>query len=263
MQSFPSPRHAVDLGPVVGGALAGTAFIATGLALAYLTVDTPMISRLAPSGSGSSAGIALAIWSFALIAGGAFIVAGTDHLATTLAAVRGRRPSRSPVLRALAGLPDDVVVATGVVPQDGRAVPELVIGPFGVAIVHELPPTDVVRQVAGSWELRTDEGWAPTEAPLDRASRDADRVRRWLAHGDLDFVVRVYAAVVAPTVGLPRTATCAVITQEQIPGWLAALPRQRSLNARRQDRLQSLIKAAIPGAGALTPGAVPSRPLGD
>jgi len=136
---------------------------------------------------------------------------------------------------------------TDVVPQDGRPVPELVVGPFGVAVVHELPPRDRVRRVGGLWERRTEAGWAPTEDPLDRATRDAERVRRWLGHGDLDFVVRVYTAVVAPEAGLPRTPTCAVITPGQIPAWLAALPNQRSLTAGRQDRLKSFVRTAVSG----------------
>ena len=47
------------------------------------------------------------------------------------------------------------------------------------------------------WELRDDRGrWVPIEAPVDRASRDAERVRGWLGGEDRDFVVRVYAAIV-------------------------------------------------------------------
>ncbi len=103
---------------------------------------------------------------------------------------------RSPVLRALGALPPDLIVATGVVPDDGRTVPDLVIGPFGVAVVAEIGGEDTLRRIGQSWEMRTDEGWMLTEHPLDRAARDAERVRRWLGSGDLDFVVRVYAALV-------------------------------------------------------------------
>jgi hypothetical protein len=36
-----------------------------------------------------------------------------------------------------------------------------------------------------------------------------------------------------------------VITEEQIPGWLEALPAQRSLNAGRQGRLASMVRSAV------------------
>jgi hypothetical protein len=142
-------------------------------------------------------------------------------------------------------LPPDVIVAVGVVPVDGRPIPELVVGPFGVAVVHPMPPSDRVRRVGDSWEIRTKEGWAPTEHPRDRAVRDADRVRHWLTNGDLEFVVRVYAAIVAPDTSLPRSPSCAVITAEQIPAWLQALPAQRGLTPGRRNRLVTLVRSAV------------------
>jgi hypothetical protein len=132
-----------------------------------------------------------------------------------------------------------------VVPVDGRPIPELVIGPFGVAVVHPMPPSERVRRVGQSWEIRVREGWAPTEHPLDRAARDADRVRHWLTNGDLDFVVRVYAAIVAPDTTLPRSPVCAVITADQIPAWLQALPAQRGLTPGRRNRLVTLVRSAV------------------
>jgi hypothetical protein len=51
-----------------------------------------------------------------------------------------------------------------------------------------------------------------------------------------DFVVKVFAAVVTSDPSVGRTATCAVVTAENIPGWLASLPPARSLTTdRRQD----------------------------
>ncbi len=46
-------------------------------------------------------------------------------------------------------------------------------------------------------------------------ARDAERVRHWLGDGDLDFVVRVYAALVTADASMPRSASCAVITADQ------------------------------------------------
>jgi hypothetical protein len=73
--------------------------------------------------------------------------------------------------------------------------------------------------------------------------RDADRVRRWLAGADLEFVVRVYAALVVNDRVLQRSPTCAVISPAQIPAWIASLPRQRTLTAGRRARLLALARA--------------------
>ena len=247
MQLITPTRPPQHLGALVGSTLFGTMLVLAGLVVAYLTVATPLVDAMVPAARAGSSHVAigLAIWSFALIAGGALLTAGTSRLATTVVRLRSGGRARTPVARMIGSLPADVVIATGVVPVEGRPIPELVIGPFGVAVVHEMAPPDRVRRVGDSWELRLPEGWAPTEDPRDGAARDAERVRHWLTHGDLEFVVRVYAAVVTSETWLPRTPTCAVITEEQIAGWLEALPAQRSLNAGRQGRLASMVRAAV------------------
>ena len=93
---------------------------------------------------------AMFIWVLALIAGAGFSIAGTNRLAATVAAVRTGLAKRTPVVRMLSHLPDEVVVATNVVPDDGRPIPELVVGPFGVAVVHELGPRDAIRPVGST-----------------------------------------------------------------------------------------------------------------
>ena len=65
---------------------------------------------------------------------------------------------------------------------------------------------------------------------------------------DLDFVVRVYAALIVTDQALPRSAACAVVTADQLTGWIAALPRQRSLTAARRLRVRAL--AAISASSA-------------
>ena len=87
-----------------------------------------------------------------------------------------------------------------------------------------------------AWELRTRAGWIPIENPLERAARDAERVRHWLSDDDRDFLVKAYAAVVIrPGASLERTATCAVLTADQVPDYIASLPAQRTLTASRLD----------------------------
>ncbi len=129
--------------------------------------------------------------------------------------------------------------------------------PFVAVVIHELPRPDIIRPAIirpasapeTSWEIRTSDGWWPTEHPLDRAARDADRVRRWFADGDLEFVVRVYAAVVAPDGMLARSPAVAVIRADQIREWLAALPGQRSLTVGRRERLLALVRTASRTSG--------------
>jgi hypothetical protein len=244
MQSIPHSGPGGHVSRLVWGTLAGAGLVAVGLGLAFLVIETPLIARLVPGPLTGSSQVtsAMLVWALSLAAGAALLVAGTNRLAATVASVRRRAASRSPVMRVKGGLPEEIVVAAGVVPHDGRPIPELVIGPFGVAIVHEMEGRDRLRQAGQGWEARTREGWVPTEPPLDAVTRDAERVRFWLTHGDLDFVVRVYAALVTPDTTIPRSASCAVISDDQILAWLAALPRQRSFSAGRRNHLLTRIR---------------------
>jgi hypothetical protein len=254
MQSIPHSGPDGHISRLVWGTLAGAGLVAVGLGLAFLVIETPLVARLVPSPLTGSRQVtsAMLVWALSLAAATALLVAGTNRLAVTVASVRGRAAGRSAVMRVMGRLPEDIVVAAAVIPSDGRPIPELVIGPFGVAIVHEMESRDRLRQAGQGWEARTREGWVPTEPPLDAVARDAERVRFWLTHGDLDFVVRVYAALVASDPTIPRSATCAVIRVDQIPDWLASLPRQRSFSAGRRNRLLARIRQA--GASEATKG---------
>jgi hypothetical protein len=232
---------------LLGGTLAGVGLVAAGLVLAFMAIATPLVSRLMPGTSAgtSSLSLAMLVWALAIVAGGSLLVSGADRLADTAAGVRDRARRPSALARVLATLPDEVAILPGIPTRDRRPVPQLAIGPFGVAVIHELPSAEIVRRAGSSWEILTTHGWAPTEYPLDLATRDADRVRYWLGEGDLDFVARVHAALVTPDPSLPRSAGCAVITLEQVPAWIAALPRQRSLSEGRRQRLLALVGAGV------------------
>jgi hypothetical protein len=245
-------RRAAGLGALLGGSLFGALLAAGGLGIAYLALATPLVSVLSADRlTGTERGpIGLGIVSFSLIAGGALLVAGTNRLATTLARLQQGDGRPGPGARALASMAGEVDVVADVVPNEGRAIPELAIGPFGVAVLHALPPERRYRQVGTAWEVRARDGWMPMDNPLDQANRDADQVRRWFSIGDLDFVVRVYAAIIVRDGTIPRSATCAVVTSEQLPAWIDALPRQRSLTAARRLRLHAMATApATPEAG--------------
>lgn len=229
------------------GAVVGSVLLAGGIAVAWLTFGTPFITRFMPVGRPSTTEMvagALA-WTFALVAPSAFILAGVARLATIADVILGSKPRPTPVLRMARALPDDYVVVSRFRLGDGRIIPDLVLGPFGVAVIEALPPAGATRHHGDAWEVRGPDGrWLPFENPLERAARDAERVRRWLAQDDQDFVVKVHAAVVASDTSLPRTDACAVITQAQVPAFLASLPAQRSLTPARRERLVEIVRAA-------------------
>ena len=79
---------------------------------------------------------------------------------------------RRAVGRAIPALGDEYVVAPTVRLPDGRAIRNLVVGPFGVAVIGELPPTHGTSAATGSgWEFRRVDGrWVPFENPA-RADR--------------------------------------------------------------------------------------------
>jgi hypothetical protein len=238
------PRSAPNVGGLVGGTLLGFLLVVAGLLTAYLTAATPLVSSLVPgASSGGRVTIGLGVWSFAMIAGGAMLAAGTSRLAIMLAALRRGSAHRGPAAHALASMRDEVVVADRVVVYEGRRIPELAIGAFGVAVVHSLPASRQIRRSHVGWESRTNDVWRPMDDPLDAATRDADLVRRWLSTADLDFVVRVYAALVVSDQTIQRSPTCAVITAEQIPAWVASLPHQRTLTAGRRGRLLGMARS--------------------
>lgn len=226
------------------GLVVAAILIAGGLALGFLVLGTPFLAAFTPTGrpDAGQAIVGALAWAAALIAPATVLVVGTARLATVVEAFLSSRPRPTPASRLAKSLGDGHDVAARVHLPDGRVIPELVIGPFGAAVIEELPPPGVTRRRGVSWELRGPRGqWLPLENPLERAGRDAGRVRRWAAHEDHDFVLKVYAAVVSDDPTVERTATCAVITADQIPAWLRSLPAQRSLTASRRAGLIELL----------------------
>jgi hypothetical protein len=232
---------------IVWGTLVGILFIAGGLFLGYATFGTEFLTRFTSARPSPEQMVAGALaWTFALIAPAVFLIVGLARIADTVELVSIRRRPLKPAAAVIKSLPEDFVVGMRVRLPDGRVVPELVVGPFGVAVIEELPPASASRHVGGNWEMRAASGkWVPVENPLDRASRDAERVRRWLAEDERDHIVKTYAAVVASDATVPRSPTCAVVAPGELPGWLAALPVQRSLNGDRRDRIVDLIRDAV------------------
>lgn len=244
-----TPKAASQAAPrslqLVGATVLGFGLVAAGLTSAYLTLATPLVGMLVPaSRANEGLVLGLAAWSFSLVFGGSLLVSGTSRLAFILARLRRPGPVGGPAARTLAGSDGEVVISNAVIPIDRATVPELVVGSFGVAVVHALQPSTRVRQTRVGWELRVGDSWQPMPDPLEAAARDAERVRRWFAVSELDFVVRVAAALVVADRPVRRTPSCAVVAPNQIEGWLASLPRQRTLTAGRRGRLVSMIRRA-------------------
>jgi len=231
-------------GRIALGALVGSTLLLGGLLVGWLTFGTPFMSSFMPTGRADTTQMisgALA-WSFALIAPASFVIAGLARIVAVVDSVGMPRP-KTPASRLAGALGDEYVVASRLRMPDGRRIPELVLGPFGAAVIAEMPPAGAARRHGTAWEVRMSDGrWMPLENPLERAARDAETVRRWFADDDRDFLVKVYAAVIAPDRSIQRTPACAVITSDQIPAWLASLPAQRSLTAARRERLVELLR---------------------
>jgi hypothetical protein len=217
--------------------------------MADLALATPFMSVLSANGLSGAGRVPIAFgWSLCLVAGGALLLAGTNRLLVTVGKVTSRADRPGPAARALNSMSDEVDIVPGVAPTGGQAISELAIGPFGVAVIYGLPSTRKVRNVGGSWQSRTGDGWLPMENPIEPATRDVDRVRSWLSAADLDFVVRVHAALIVNGQSIPRSTACVVLTADQLPAWIAALPRQRSLTEARRLRLRALaVSASSPG----------------
>lgn len=226
------------------GLLFGAMLVICGVVLGYAALATPIVGILSvpirPTPAQTAVGILA--WALVLIAPALFVIAGLTRMHGSAGRLRRPRRPATPVAQYAGHLSDELVTALRVRLPDGRLIPELVVGPFGVAVVSELPPARAVRRRDGHWEIRFEDGrWVPIENPLDRTVRDTEHVRRWLADDDRDFLVKVYTAAVTSDLDVERTSTCAVLRPEQVPAWLASLPPQRGLTPQRRERIVDLV----------------------
>ena len=218
--------------------------------LGYLIYATEFIGQFMPTGRASASQLAAGAlaWTFALTAPAGFGLVGLVRLVSAYDRLAARRRPPSPALRAAKAVADDHAVATRVrLPDGSRVVPELVIGPFGAAVIEELPPAGaVVSRGVRNWEVRLADGKPHMiDHPLERAARDAERVRNWFSDDDSDHVVKVYAAVVGTDPGVARTPSCAYIAPEQVAAWLASLPPARSFDADRRERVIRMVRETL------------------
>jgi hypothetical protein len=249
MQLLASDRSArPSLAPVIVGATVGTLLLSGGIFLAWLAFATPVVGTLTPTAVRpglaqlAAGGI---VWGIALVAPPSFAIVGALRLAHVIRAVRPR-PTRRAVAQLAGELGDDYVLAQDARLPDGRLIRNLVVGPFGLAVIEELPPPQATRHQGTGWEIRRRDGrWVPYENPVERIDRDAQRVRSWFGSREHDFIVKVYSAAVTTDPGVARTSGCAVIGPDQISAWLALLPPSRALTMDRRldviDEVRTLI----------------------
>lgn len=227
----------------------GLALVAAAAVLIYIVFIGNFLDRFMPAGRPSTYELvagALA-WTFALTAPAGFGLVGLARIVTAFEKWRARRPRITPTVRLRRAFGDDHIVATTVRVPDGRTVPELVLGPFGAAVIEELPPAGaVVSRGVRTWEVRVGKGYIRTiQNPLERAGHDAERVRGWLSPEDADYVLKVYAAVVGNDPRVQRTPNVAVLAPNQVAEWISTLPVQRSIDAGRRERIVREIRAAL------------------
>ncbi len=236
---------------VLSAMLLGLLCVTTSAAVLWLVFGEGFLEQFNPTTARPSAGqlvIGGLAWTLGLIAPAAFGIAGLAKLSTAHGRWRARRPRVTPAVRSSRRLGDDHIVATGVrIPDGGKPIPELVVGPFGAAVIEELPPRGaVLSRGVRSWEVRVGSGRIRTiDNPMERAARDADRARAWLSSEDSDTVLKTYAAVVGRDPQVERTSACAVLAPDQIAEWLSTLPPQRSLDENRRTRIGRLLRSAL------------------
>jgi membrane protein implicated in regulation of membrane protease activity len=249
VQRIDSPRAIrVPIAAAVAGTLAGSALLAGGVFLAWLAFATPIIGALTPAALRPTLpqmALGGVVWAVALTAPPLFAIVGAWRISRTLRALVVR-PARPMLAHASEQLDDDHFAASDVRLPDGRTVGNIVVGPFGLAVINEMPRTRPVRTTGTSWEIRGPRGrWIPIENPMERTARDGERIKRWFGSAERDYVLKVYAALVSTDPTLPRTPGCAVVTPEQLPGWLAALPPARSITAERRAEIVEQVSTLL------------------
>jgi len=241
VQVIASPRAIrMPLGAALVGGVVGLFLLAGGVFLAWIALATPMVGVLTPTTirpSLQQMAVGGIVWGLALVVPPACAFVGAWRLSRVFRALTAK-PRPRLLSRVAADLGDESLAGSDLRLPDGRPIPELVLGPYGVAVLLELPPSRYLRHAGSSWEARDRNGrWLPYENPMERAWRDAERVKRWFAGTERDYVLKAYAAVVTSDPHVNRTPTCAVVTPEQVPAWLASLPPSRAITEDRKAEI--------------------------
>ena len=183
------------------------------------------------------------VWGFAIVVPAAFLILGVARLVSVLEALSGSRPKRvTPHLARALGA--DHLAATDLVLPGGRRLHELVLGPFGIVVLGDVPPPSVTPPRGAPL------GGPRQPRPVDphREPRAARQPRRRACPG-LAGRPTTGTSSSASTPPSSRTTdassgppTCAVVPTAELGAWLEALPVQRGLTAARREHLVELIR---------------------
>ena len=232
------------------------------LACGWLCLGTPIVSGFIPHGRPSpmQTAIGILVWGFAIIVPAAFLIMGVAQLASVARGVaRLAAPHRSPRTSPGRSAPTTWPRPTSSSRADDAST-SWSSGRSGSSVLGDVPPPPSSRHVGSRWEVR-DEPRAvdPHRGPVERASRDAERVRGWLAADDRDFLVRVYAAIVTDDDGSSGPRPVRSWRPRTSPAWLEALPGPARPH-RRASRARSSSSFAVSPRPA--PERRPCRPSG-
>lgn len=229
--------------------LAGSLILGAGLMVAYIAVTSDLVAQLSNAGTGRLGRPigGMLVWALALLVPGTLVVIGLSRVLTALERSLALRSVRPRPASSLAGrLSDEYTVVQGVRLPDRRLLPEVVVGPHGILLVEELPPLRATRQRGPYWEVRLVSGrWQPIENPVERAGRDAERLRHWVANEGERFSPRTYAAVVSDGHEIERSGAVAVVSRDQLAAFVASIPPARQMDPTRRARIVELLRSRI------------------
>src|SRR5262245_10344045 len=116
-RAIPKPSMA----PLLATASIATILIVAGVVMAYVVLATPALTTILPTGRLNVGQMAtgMLVWAIALVGPAAFVLLGASRLLKIMTTLKVRNPPRTPLLRALDGLPDGTVVAHGLTLADG------------------------------------------------------------------------------------------------------------------------------------------------
>lgn len=252
MQTLPLPgRSRHERVAIATTLLSATLLVGLGAWIGLVVLTTPLLASLVPAGRRDGIGMAVGAvaWALAIVVPAGFVIAGLARVVRLHD--RSRAVRRGPwTPRLAAGLGHDHLAVADLRLPGGRRIHELVLGPFGIVVLGDVPPASASRRVGSMWELRDRSGrWHPVESPVDRATRNAERVRAWTLEEDRDFTVKVWAAIVTTDPRVTRTGSCAVLAPHELEPWLAGLPPQRGLTEDRRDHLVGIVRRLSAASG--------------
>ena len=237
-------RPRLALVPLLAAFLIGVVLVGAGVAAAWVAMTGTLLNDASLLGRGPVVRPVVGGLAFALafLIPAVLVVAGLARVVRAIDGATGRRMRRGPVATLSRRLPNDYAVVAAVRTPEKRLIPEIVVGPTGIVVVEPLPPVRASRVHGRSWEVRLSNGrWLPIENPLDRASRDAERLRGWLSSEWESWAPRVYAAVVADGHEVSRLPDVAVVTREELGAFLTSMPVSKSMTPdRRRDVIELL-----------------------